>query len=112
MAAKGLTEAWRGAEAAKASDWTIRGVVLGLREVDPRVSGPRWAVGPSGERLQPQGESPHDALNTLALRLRDLELFADDVARALHSQRAAPTSVPGGTEHMRHFARTSVGGTD
>lgn len=76
MAAKGLTEAWRGAEAAKPSDWTIRGVALGPREVDPRVSGPRWAawaVGPNGERLQAEGESPHDALNTLALRLRELE---------------------------------------
>ena len=48
----------------------------GPREVAPRVSGPRWAawaVGPDGERLQAEGESPHDALNTLALRLRDLE---------------------------------------
>lgn len=76
MAAKGLTEAWRGAEAAKPSDWTIRGVVLGPREVDPRVSGPRWAawaVGPNGERLQTPGESPNDALTTLALRLKELE---------------------------------------
>lgn len=76
MAAKGLTEAWRGAEAAEPSDWMIRGFVLGPREVDPRIDGPRWAawaVGPNGERLQAEGESPHDALNTLALRLRELE---------------------------------------
>ena len=77
MASKGLTEAWRGAEAAQPSDWTIRGVVLGRREIDPRVGGRRWAawtVRPSGERLLAEGESPHDELNTLALRLRELEL--------------------------------------
>ena len=75
MAAKGLTEAWRGAEAAKPSDWTIRGVVLGPREVDPAVRGPRWAAwaaGPNGERLQAEAESPHDALMALAVRLREL----------------------------------------
>jgi hypothetical protein len=27
MASKGLTECWRGAMAAKPSDWTLRGVV-------------------------------------------------------------------------------------
>ena len=76
MAAKGLTKAWRSAEAAKPSDWTIRGVVLGPREVDPRISGPRWAAwaaGPNGERLQAEADSPQDALTTLALRLRELE---------------------------------------
>ena len=76
MASKGSSEAWRGAEAAKPSDWSIRGVVLGPREVDPRISGPRWAVwavGPNGERIQAEAESPHEPLNTLALRLRDLE---------------------------------------
>ncbi len=76
MASKGLTEAWRNAEAARPSDWSIRGVVLGPREVDRRISRPRWAawvVAPNGERLQAEGKSPHDALNTLALRLRELE---------------------------------------
>lgn len=29
MAPEGLTEAWRGAMAAKPSDWTLRGVVCG-----------------------------------------------------------------------------------
>ena len=75
MASKGLTEAWRNAEAAKPSTWTIRGVVLGPREVDPRVSGPRWgawAVGPDGERLQAEGESPRDALQSLTVQLRGL----------------------------------------
>ncbi len=75
MAAKGLTEAWRSAEAAKPSDWTIRGVVLGPREVDPRINGPRWtawALGPNGERVQAEGESPHDALMTLSVQLRGL----------------------------------------
>ena len=61
---------------ARPSDWTIRGVVADPREVDPRIDGPRWAawaVGPDGERLLTEGESPHDALNTLALRLRELK---------------------------------------
>ena len=39
MAGKGLTEAWRGAAAAKPSDWAIRGVVCGPREVDPAIRG-------------------------------------------------------------------------
>jgi hypothetical protein len=58
------------------SNWTIRGVVVGPREVDPRISGPRWAasaVGPDGEWLQAEADSPHDALMSLAVRLREVE---------------------------------------
>jgi len=76
MASKGLTKCWREAMAAKPSDWELRGVVLGPREADPAIRGPRWAawaVGPNGERLQAEADSPHDALTTLALRLRELE---------------------------------------
>jgi len=63
MAAKGLTEAWRGAEAAKPRTGRS-GVVLGPRAVDPRISGARcaaWAVGPNGERAQCKADSPHTA---------------------------------------------------
>jgi len=31
-----------------------------------------WATGPNGERVQGEGESPNDALTTLALRLKEL----------------------------------------
>lgn len=75
MAAKGLTELWNGAMAAKPSDWTLRGVVCGPREVDPQIRGSgwvAWATGPDGARLQATGESPHDALATLTIQLRGL----------------------------------------
>lgn len=75
MASKGLTEAWRGAEAAKPSNWRIRGVVCGPREVDPQIHGTgwvAWAVGPDGTRLQGTGDSPHDALLALTVRLKEL----------------------------------------
>ena len=75
MAAKGLTEARRSAEAAKPSDWTIRGVVLGPREVDPRVNGSRWAawaVGPTVSGSRPKPRALNDALMELAVRLREL----------------------------------------
>lgn len=35
MAGKGLTGGWRGAMAAKPSDWRLMGAVCGTREVDP-----------------------------------------------------------------------------
>lgn len=40
----------------------------------PRIGGPRWAwaVGPDGERLQAEGDSPHDALMGLPVQLRGL----------------------------------------
>lgn len=74
MAAKGLTEAWRGAMAAKPSDWTLHGVVCGPREIDPKVPGSgwvAWARGPNGERLQGDGTSPEDALLALTVELRN-----------------------------------------
>ena len=40
--------------AAKPSDWTLRGVVCGPREVDPNIQGSgwvAWAVGPDRERI-------------------------------------------------------------
>ena len=73
MAAKGLTELWNGAMAAKPSDWTLRGVVCGPREADPAIHGSGWvpwAIGPDGGRLQGTGESPHDALPALTVQLR------------------------------------------
>ena len=75
MASKGLTEAWRGAMAAKPSDWTLRGVVCGPREVDPNIHGSgwvAWAVGPDRERVSGDGASPEDALLALTVQLREL----------------------------------------
>ena len=77
MAAKGLTECWRQAVAAKPSDREIRGLVLGPREVDPQVQGRSWvawAVGPNGApRASGKGESPEDALMALAVEPKRLE---------------------------------------
>ncbi len=75
MAAKGLTESGYGAMAAKPSDWTLRGVVCGPRWADPLINGSgwvAWATGRNGERLQGDGESPHDALYALTVQLRGL----------------------------------------
>lgn len=75
MAAKGLTETWNGAMAAKPSDWTLRGVVCGPREADPAIQSSgwvAWATGRNGERLQGDGECPHDALSSLMVQLRGL----------------------------------------
>ena len=50
MAGKGLTEAWRGAMAAKPSDWALRGIVCGPREIDPAIrSTEEWCVGAGAE---------------------------------------------------------------
>ena len=73
MASKGLTEAWRSAEAAMPPGWEIRGVVRGPREAEPLIRGVAWvawAVGPNDERLSGNGDSPREALMTLTVQLR------------------------------------------
>jgi hypothetical protein len=75
MAAKGLTESWRGAEAAKPSTWRIMGVVTGPREADPAIEGEEWcawARGPKDERVEGRGPSAEDALQTLTMDLKEL----------------------------------------
>lgn len=75
MASKGLTEVWRGAMAAKPSDWTLRGVVCGPREVDPNIRGSgwvAWAIGPGRERVSGEGDSPEDALVSLTGKFKEL----------------------------------------
>lgn len=53
------------------------GVVCGPREVDPAIRSAdewcAWARGPNKERLDTRGTSPQDALQTLALRLKELD---------------------------------------
>ena len=77
MAAKGLTELWRYAMAAKPSNWQIKGVVCGPREIDPAIRSTEewcaWARGPDKERVEGRGTSPHDALSELTLRLKKLK---------------------------------------
>ena len=77
MASKGLTECWRDAAATKPSDRQLMGVVCGPREVDPAIRSAdewcAWARGPNKERLEARGTSPQDALQTLALRLKELD---------------------------------------
>ena len=49
------------------------GVVLGPREVDPKIqseSWVAWARGPDGERVDGQGDSPAGALDALANAMR------------------------------------------
>ena len=75
MASKGLTEAWRGAEAAKPPDWRIMGLRCASTGLRPDQRSDVWvaeACGPHGECIEARSNSPHNALNTLALRLREL----------------------------------------
>jgi hypothetical protein len=77
MAAKRLTELWREAAAAKPSDWQIKGVVRGPRDIDPKLRSTdewcAWARGPDKERVEGRGPVPHDALYALTLRLKELD---------------------------------------
>ena len=70
------TQCWRDAMAPKPSDWTLRGVVNGPREVDPAVrladEWCAWARGPNKERIEGRGPSPQDALLALTVELRAL----------------------------------------
>ena len=74
MASKGLTECWRDAMAAKPSNWQLKGVVCGPREIDPNIHSSEewcaWARGPKGERIEGRGGSPQDALQQLTVHLK------------------------------------------
>ena len=76
MAANGLNECWRGAAAAKPSDWRLMGVVCGPRETDPNIRGAddwcTWPRAPKGERAEGRGPSPEDASQTLTVHLQEL----------------------------------------
>jgi len=73
MPKAGLTGSWIAAAAALQPEWRLMGVVLGPREVDPRIqsaSWMAWARGPDGERVDGQGESPEGALDALTDAIR------------------------------------------
>ena len=70
-----LTQAWTRAEASKPHGWTLRGVVLGPREVDPVIRSETWvawARGPNDERVEGEGASAVMALAELANKLAPL----------------------------------------
>jgi hypothetical protein len=77
----GISKAWIEAEAALPIAWELRGVVLGPRVADPVIDDAHWVAwarakeGSKDETLPPaegSGESPDQALNDLARRLREL----------------------------------------
>ncbi len=73
MPKAGLTLSWIAAAATLPPDWRLMGVVLGPREVDPKIqsaSWVAWARGPDGERVDGQGESPEGALDALTDAMR------------------------------------------
>ena len=73
--AKGLSEAWRAAEAATPADWWLMGVAC-LHGANPNTRTAEewcaWASGPHHERLEGRGESADDALRELTAHLEGL----------------------------------------
>jgi hypothetical protein len=70
-----LTQAWTHAEASKPHCWTLRGVVLGPREVDPVIRSETWVAwvrGPNDERVEGEVGSAQLALADLANTLTHL----------------------------------------
>lgn len=77
----GLSKAWTEAEASLPLGWELRGLVLGPRIADPAIDGAHWvawarAKDESKDAALPpaegSGDSPDQALNDLAKRLRAL----------------------------------------
>lgn len=71
-----LTQAWTRAEASLPLEWSLRGVALGPREVDPAIRTAKWvawARGPNGERVEGDGESPEQALSDLTKKLKPMQ---------------------------------------
>jgi hypothetical protein len=67
-----LTQAWTRAEASLPHQWSIRGVVLGPREVAPVIRSAVWVAwvrGPNGEHAEGEGDIPERALSNLATKL-------------------------------------------
>ena len=68
-----LDRAWIAAEASLPQGWQLMGLARGPREADPKIMGSSWVAWAKsqGERLEGSGESPSQALNALAARLRE-----------------------------------------
>jgi hypothetical protein len=76
-----MSKAWTAAEASLPNGWELRGLVLGPRVADPAIDGAHWVAWARAKEdskdasLPPaegSGESPDQALNDLAERLRKL----------------------------------------
>jgi hypothetical protein len=68
-----LTQAWTRAEASLPHGGSIRGLVLGPREVAPVIRSAvwvAWARGRNGEHQEGEGNYPEGALLDLATKLR------------------------------------------
>jgi hypothetical protein len=77
VASKGLTECWRGAMAAKPSDWALMGIRCTSTGLAPADRSDGWiaeACGPSGACLTAEARSPEDALLALTVQLREEDL--------------------------------------
>ena len=70
-----LTHAWVQAETSLPHDWTLMGVVLGLREHDPVIheaAWMAWARGPGHGHAEATGHTPEEALSNLSIRLAEI----------------------------------------
>lgn len=76
----GLAKAWV-AEAALPLEWELRGLVRGPRVADPAIDEAHWVAWARAKEdskdgalppMEGSGETPHQALNDLAKRLREL----------------------------------------
>jgi hypothetical protein len=77
----GMSKAWAAAEASLPRGWELRGLVLGPRVADPAIDGAHWVAWARAKEdsqdaaLPPaegSGDTPDQALNDLARRLRQL----------------------------------------
>ena len=71
----GLNRAWISAEAALPLEWRIEGVTCASTGLQPEQRSDRWrasATGPTGERIQGEGDGPIQALQALARALAPL----------------------------------------
>jgi hypothetical protein len=77
----GINRAWIEADAAMPLEWELRGLVLGPRLTDPAIDGGQWVAwarpkegskDASLPSVEGSGDAPHQALNNLAKRLREM----------------------------------------
>jgi len=72
----GLNRAWIEASAALPLEWRLEGLACALTGLSPEQRSDRWrawAAGPTGQKIEGEGDGPVAALNALALELRPLQ---------------------------------------
>jgi hypothetical protein len=70
----GLTEAWTQASAALPLGWWLEGLRCASTGLAPHLRDDRWraiACGPNDECLEAEGVGPIEALNNVAVKLRE-----------------------------------------